>query len=112
MKTLDQVEARTPITAGAQGVTANANGGFTLAGNRSYYLTGALTITDGSGLIVSGSRVTVDLNGFDISSTASAASGYGVELGAAVEQVVIRNGVIKSGTVRTGNAYPFSFAPH
>ena len=112
MKTLHQVEPRTAIVAGAPGVTQNANGGYSLAGGGSYYLTGRLVVNSGSGIIIGGSRVTVDLNGFDIFSGASGVGGYGVEINQNAEQVVIKNGIIKSGTTHSGSAAPYTFTPH
>ena len=74
MKTLDQLDAklvkRTPLS--SLPITINAPG--------SYYLTGNLTVGTGTAIIVIVDQVTIDLNGFTISSTASPASGTAVLL--------------------------------
>ena len=55
MKSLDQIEARTIISALPYTITASG----------SYYLTGNLTATgSGAGITVSADNVTIDLNGF------------------------------------------------
>ena len=78
MKTLTQIEPRTPLQAGAPGVSAGANGGFTINAAGSYYLTDNLAVTDGDGIRIDVSNVTLDLNGFTIASTSSAPAGTGV----------------------------------
>src|SRR4051794_6480374 len=64
MKSLDQIEARTPISAAPFNI--NASG--------SYYLTKNLVVATGSAIAISANNVTLDLNGFNISSTESPAS--------------------------------------
>src|SRR5260221_12833185 len=63
MKTLDQVEARTPLAGGTSPLSI---------GSGSYYLTGNVTIaiTD-HGIAVTGSNVTIDLNGFSLTGPGS-----------------------------------------
>src|SRR5450631_969089 len=65
MKTLDQIEARTPISSAP----------FTISTPGSYYLTANLPVTTGNAIVISANNVTLDLNGFTISSTASPAGG-------------------------------------
>src|SRR5215212_8783361 len=48
MKSLDQIEARTPFVAGQPGVTLT-NGLYTITQPGSYYLTGNLTCTNSAG---------------------------------------------------------------
>src|SRR6185295_16428367 len=60
MKTLDQVEARTLISSAP----------FTISQPGSYYLTANLTVSSGNAITIAASGVTLDLNGFTISSTA------------------------------------------
>jgi len=85
MKTLDQVEARTPVSAAPLTITASG----------SYYLTGNLTVATGNAITIASDNVTLDLNGFTISSTApSPGSGIGVALASIRKNVVIRNGNI------------------
>src|SRR5436190_2248196 len=65
MKTLDEIDAklekRTPISSVP----------FTISASGSYYLTGNLAVTTGTAITISADNVTLDLNGFTISSTAS-----------------------------------------
>src|SRR5438270_7273607 len=72
MKSLDQIEARTPIAGGTSAVTI---------GSGSYYLTGNLTIssTSTNGVTVSASNVTIDLNGFTLTGPSSG-TGAGIYL--------------------------------
>lgn len=106
MKSLQQVEPRTPLQSGQTGVTVNANGGFTISAPGSYYLAQNLTITGsaGHGIVVLASGVQLDLNGFTIRSNGTgAAIGNGVSLGStspavAVNQVTVRNGHIVSNS--------------
>ncbi len=84
MKSLDQLEPRTPIT----------NLPFTITQSGSYYLTGNMDVT-GDGLIIRADHVTVDLTGFRI---AGNGTGRGILLDkptlATIRNVVIRNGHI------------------
>lgn len=58
MKTLDQVEARTPIPGGTAPYTISASG--------SYYLTGNITVATGDVITSTAADVTIDLNGFNL----------------------------------------------
>jgi parallel beta-helix repeat protein len=89
MKTLDQIEARTPIPGG----TAP----FTISQPGSYYLTGNLSISGGNnnGITVSASSVTIDLNGFALAGS-GATSGTGILIGGGIANVTIRNGTIRN----------------
>jgi len=72
MKTLDQLEPRIPLQAGAPGVSIDANGTITISRPGSYYLTGDLTVAEGDGIQIDQTGdVSIDLNGFTISSTAA-----------------------------------------
>ena len=66
MKSLDQVEARTPILSAP----------FTITNSGSYYLTANLTVSINCGITILASGVTLDLNGFTISSTAASPAGH------------------------------------
>lgn len=92
MKTLDQVDAklesRAPIS--IVPITINASG--------SYYLTGNLAVTTGSAITISVDQVTLDLNGFTISSTASPAAGTAVNVSGTRRNIVIKNGHIRGTT--------------
>src|SRR5687767_2002071 len=71
MKTLDQVEARAPIDPTRPGFALP----YTISTRGSYYLTANLVVTAGNAIVISASNVTLDLNGFTISSSASPAGG-------------------------------------
>ena len=79
MKRLDQIEARCPVQAGAPGVTGSPTTGFTIAAAGSYYLTGDIAVASGNAITITASPVTLDLNGFTLSSTANPAAGYAIQ---------------------------------
>jgi hypothetical protein len=79
MKTLAQIEPRTPISSAP----------FTISQPGSYYLTTNLNVTTGD--------VTLDLNGFTVSSTAPSATGTGIMLAGGNNDITILNGHIKGG---------------
>ena len=94
MKTLDQLEPRTPISAAP----------FTISQPGSYYLTGNLTITSGDAITIATNSVTLDLNGFTISSTAASAAGCGILLsGSNPRDLTILNGHITGGVTNNGS---------
>ena len=100
MKTLTQVEPRTPIQ------TLSAAAPYNITQPGSYYLTGNITVaTDISAIIVATGvdDVTIDLSGFTIESTlATAGTTVAISFGNSA-RVTIRNGSIKSGsTVSAG----------
>ena len=85
MKTLTQVEPRIPISSAP----------YTISQPGSYYLTTNLTCT-GHGVIITSSRVTLDLMGFALAGDRGS-SDYGVLLAGAtnkpISHVVVRNGI-------------------
>lgn len=82
MKTLQQVEPRTPISSAP----------YTIAQSGSYYLTTNLTGVAGSnGMIVQASGVTIDLNGFQLAGVTNSLSGI---LICGQTNIMIRNGVV------------------
>ena len=91
MKSLDQIEARMPISSAP----------FTITQRGSYYLTTNLTVTTGNAITVSTNGVTIDLGGFTISSTAPSALGSGISLFA--NDCTIRNGHIAGGVTNNGS---------
>ena len=109
MKTLTQIEPRTPLQAGSAGVTANANSGFSITAPGSYYLAGNLTVASGDAIAITANGVSLDLNGFTIASTAAAPSGSGILINGALSDITIRNGHIRSGTT-VDNALTFAGA--
>jgi hypothetical protein len=99
MKTLDQIESRTPISSVP----------FAISAPGSYYLTKNLNVTSGDAITITANRVTLDLNGFTISSTASPAAGTGILLsgGGATGNldITIWNGHISGGVTFSGGTY-------
>jgi len=96
MKTLQQVEPRVPISSAP----------FTISQPGSYYLTTNLTVSGGDAITIATNGVTLDLNGFTISSTANPASGVGVVINGGLRNIVIANGIIAGGV--TNNQRTFS----
>jgi parallel beta-helix repeat protein len=83
MKTLAQIEPRTPISSAP----------FTVSSPGSYYLTTNLTgAASGSGIIISANNVTVDLNGFALQGVTSSIDG--IQLSDTSTNVTVRNGTI------------------
>ena len=95
MKSLDQIEARTAITNTASLVTISQPG--------SYYLTHNLTVSSGDGIDINTNGVTLDLNGFTISSTAASATGTGILLNSRLSDITIFNGHIRGGVTNNGS---------
>lgn len=85
MKTLTQVEPRTPISTAPVIIT---NPG-------SYYLTTNLTVATGTAITIATNEVTLDLNGFTIASAAPSAGGYGIHLENGARNVMICNGYVR-----------------
>ena len=91
MKSLDQVEARKIINAAnTPGDSANQ---FIISQPGSYFLTDSITGVSGkSGISVTASNVTIDLNGFSLIGVAG--SLYGIRVPGSVNKLTVRNGVI------------------
>ncbi len=96
--TLDSLAAardrRTPVSAAG-----------TTIGSGSYYLTQDLMVSSGDALTISGSNVTLDLNGYTISSTSPTRSGSGILIPATAENVTILNGHITGTTTISGSTF-------
>ena len=109
MKTLDQHEPRRPLRPGSNGVTQNANGGFTISASGSYYLEGNLTVRTGDGIVIDSGNVSLDLSGYTIFSFAGEPTGAdpdaGIRIAGAYTGIAIANGHIWSGTTLNGTAY-------
>lgn len=82
MKTLDQLEPRTPIE----------SAGVTITNPGSYYLTGNLTASGSHGIIIQTNNVSLDLKGFTLESDDS---NTGVFVNGAYTNITIRNGNIR-----------------
>jgi hypothetical protein len=102
MKSLDEVEAR--IIVNAANTPGNAASLFVISQPGSYYLTGNIVVTTNTAIMIATNGVTLDLNGFTISSTASPTSGQGVLLTSAGD-VTILNGHIAGGVTYNGSTY-------
>jgi hypothetical protein len=91
MKTLDQLEARTPI----------GTAPFTISASGSYYLTGNISVgtSAANAITINADNVTLDLNGFTISSTHPTGSSAGIALTGVRKNVQMRNGIIRGTTV-------------
>jgi hypothetical protein len=95
MKTLAQMEPRTPISSAPITITAPG----------SYYLITNLTISSNTAISVSANNVTLDLNGFTIFSTENpAASSVGISLNAGTN-ISIFHGFISGGVIINGGTY-------
>lgn len=93
-RSLEQIEPRTPIAAASN---------LTLPG--SYYLTSNITVASGNGISISSDNVTLDLNGFTISSTSPTPSGSGILVSTSSNQVTIRNGHILGTTIFSSGTF-------
>jgi hypothetical protein len=95
MKTLSQLEPRTPISSVP----------FTITKPGSYYLTTNLTCTVSNAIIITTSDVTLDLGGFTIFSTVANAAngGTAVLLGSGLSDITVANGHIRSGVTNNGS---------
>jgi hypothetical protein len=95
MKSLDQIEARTPISSAP----------FTITNPGSYYLTTNLTVSSGNAITIATNGVTLDLNGFTIRSTAASATGYGIVLNSGLRNITLANGIIQGGVTNNGSGF-------
>jgi hypothetical protein len=108
MKSLDQIEARTPLVSGQPGVSVSASGEITITASGSYYLTKNLvsTNTAASCINVGTFNVALDLNGYTITRTnGTEANTSGILISGVPNQMVsIRNGFIVGGGTNAGFA--------
>jgi hypothetical protein len=95
MKSLDQLEPRTLISSAP----------FTITAPGSYYLTTNLIINTGDAITIATNGVTLDLSGFTISSTAPTATGTGIMLSGALQDITIANGHIRGGVTNGAGTY-------
>jgi hypothetical protein len=97
MKTLAQVEPRRAIAASTTTVSISTSG--------AYYLTGNITVTTDTGINIGASNVSLDLNGYTISSTSSPSSGRGIFIVGGSANIEIFNGNIRGTTTHNGASY-------
>ena len=93
MKTLAQIEPRTPISSAP----------FTITSPGSYYLTTNLTVSGGDAITIATDGVMLDLNGFRITSTATVVTGTGIAINAGMRDLAIRNGFVQGGVTNNGS---------
>ncbi len=87
MKSLDQIEARIPISSAPYNILRSG----------SYYLTGNLTVAGGNAITITTNNVTLDLNGYSIASTEPVATtNSAILLSGGRMNVAIANGHISS----------------
>ena len=95
MKTLAQIEPRTLITSVP----------FSISAPGSYYLTTNLTTTVSNAILINANGVTLDLNGFTISSTVANAAngGTAILISSGRSDLTIYNGHIRGGVTNNGS---------
>jgi len=93
MKTLAQIEPRTPISSAP----------FIITQAGSYYLTTNVTVATGDAITIATNGVALDLNGFTIASTTPIATGYAIRLNSGLRNLTVCNGFIQSGTTNNGS---------
>jgi len=92
MKTLAQIEPRTPISSAP----------FTINSPGSYFLTGNLAVSSGNAIVIATNGVTLDLNGFTISSTEASPTGTGILINGTLRNITLANGFIQGGVTNNG----------
>jgi len=90
MKSLDQLEPRHLI--GTPGTTRTTR--YTISTSGSYVLAGPIAVAAGNAITISASNVTIDLNGFELSSSASPKAGTAIAIAAGCSSIAITNGFI------------------
>ena len=92
MKSLDQISS-TGIALNATNTPGDASNHFIISQPGSYYLTGNLAVTETNAIRVAAPGVTIDLNGFQISST-NATPGDGINIRPGSDHCTVKNGSI------------------
>ena len=95
MKTLDQLEPRTPISALP----------YTITNAGSYYLASNFVVAGGVAITISTDDVTLDLKGFTITTTNNPAGGFGIRLSGGRRNVDILNGNLQGGGTNNGGVF-------
>jgi hypothetical protein len=93
MKTLDQIEPRIPI-----GQVGGSSELIVIAEPGSYVLQGNVSVTGGDAIAITAGNVTLDLNGFMLSSFEETPSGTAIAINDRLKNITIRNGHIRSGS--------------
>ncbi|HEX3625449.1 MAG TPA: hypothetical protein VH280_08490 [Verrucomicrobiae bacterium] len=95
MLTLSQIQPRTPISSVP----------ITITQPGSYYLTTNVVCTVSNAIVISVSGVSLDLNGFTISSTVANAAngGKAILLSGGLQNITIANGFIQGGVTNNGS---------
>lgn len=78
MKSLDQMEPRTPLIEGAAGVALMEDGAWEITESGSYYLVGNVTATVSDGIRLKADNITLDLRGFTLTSETRPFGGDGI----------------------------------
>ena len=107
-RTLDEVYNKIPAVGSADGRTPipGGNAPVTISSPGSYVLTGPITGTGASGISIAADHVTLDLNGFSVSSAFT--TGVGVAIAYGFKGITVRNGLISgflSGVQVAGSAF-------
>jgi hypothetical protein len=92
-----KLDARIAITNSATPVILNQPG--------SYYLTTNLTTPPGVAITIATNDVTLDLNGYTVSSSSLGASATAILLNNNLRNITIRNGIIQSGVTNKAGTY-------
>lgn len=97
MKSLAQIEPRMPISFVPTNITVSG----------SYYLTTNLNTTVSNAIVIATSGVTLDLNGFTLSSTVANAAngGTAILIPAGLSDITILNGHIRGGVIDNGGVF-------
>lgn len=91
-----KAERRTPITSAP----------FVISVPGSYYLVANLAVANGDTAIqIASAGVTLDLNGFDISSSSSPAAGDAISISGTFRNISIRNGSIRGAVSLAGSTF-------
>ena len=93
MKSLDQIEPRTPI-----GQVGGSTELIVIDEPGSYVLQGNVSVTAGDAIAITAGNVTLDLNGFMLSSFEKTPSGTAIAINDRLKNITIRNGHIRSGS--------------
>lgn len=93
MKSLNQIEPRTPVSSAP----------FVITNPGAYYLTANLTITSGNAIVIATNGVSLDLNGFTLKSSETSPAGYAVLINSGLHNLTIVNGFIEGGITNNGS---------